>query len=173
MRKTNTQIKFQEKSLIIDGIKIHWENEKPENLQKIGEKENLYKEIYILIRELEEKTDKLGLIEIAEHEIYFIENKTVYSVEYPVPLAKKQMTNDHLFEQRKLGILRFSNSPHSSPAFIKEKKNSEARLLCDFRKLNANTDKEHFRILKFKTCFTIYTAQKSSHRLTSKKVTIK
>ena len=63
---------------------------------------------------------------------------------YRVPLRKAQIIEEEVEKMLKLGVIRPSSSPWSSPVTLVPKKTGETRFCVDYKKLNAVTEKDSF-----------------------------
>ncbi|VEN56960.1 unnamed protein product [Callosobruchus maculatus] len=63
---------------------------------------------------------------------------------YRFSIAEKETIRNLVGDLLENGIIRPSNSPYASPAFLVQKKNGGSRLVCDFRALNRITVKDRF-----------------------------
>ena len=75
----------------------------------------------------------------AKHTIKLKETLRFFFSPYRVPFKIIDKLDEKIQELLKEGIIRRSNSPISSPAFLVLKPNGYIRFVVDFRKLNAIT----------------------------------
>uniref|UniRef100_A0A6G3MKE7 Retrovirus-related Pol polyprotein from transposon 176 (Trinotate prediction) n=1 Tax=Henneguya salminicola TaxID=69463 RepID=A0A6G3MKE7_HENSL len=111
--------------------------------------ENLKQQIAIY----QEENPEIGSIPSTKHKIQLM-NKTVIARSKPfsLPFQKLSVIKEEINRLLGLGIIRRSESPFASPAFVILKKNGTARLVVDYRKLNSNTISEAYPCPNINEC---------------------
>jgi predicted aspartyl protease len=99
-------------------------------------------------------TEKLGRTNLLEYQLVTTDDKPVRLPPFgmsPPQLSKMQSIIDKHLQQ---GIIRKSNSPYSSPAFLVGRSNSDkTRLVVDYRRLNEKVIVENFPMPTIESCF--------------------
>jgi hypothetical protein len=72
------------------------------------------------------------------------DGKPVVCKPYRVSLAERETISRIVKEWKDAGIVTETKSPYASPVLLVSKKNREARLVVDYRKLNAQTVRKVF-----------------------------
>lgn len=88
--------------------------------------------------------NELGKIVGFKHEIQLNTGIPFWAHPYPIPLKQKYTMMNHIKELVNKYIIVKSESPYSSPVFLKSKPNGQHRLIGYFRKLNSLTITEHY-----------------------------
>lgn len=84
-------------------------------------------------------TDIPGRTSLIKHDIKLIQDEVVRSKGYPIPHALRPAVMEELKSMKKMGVIRPSTSPFSTPMVIVRKKDGSQRICLDFRKLNSLT----------------------------------
>ena len=82
-------------------------------------------------------TDIPGQTDVVKHTIRLKQNEKPKNKHYPIPFHARQAVEKELEEMIKIGIVRESTSPYSSPLTVVKKKDGTIRLCVDFRNLNS------------------------------------
>lgn len=78
-------------------------------------------------------------------EIRTVNDKPVWSKQYPYPLSANDFVNSEVKKMLKEGIIRPSKSPYNSPVRVVPKK-VKSKLVIDYKKLNENTISDTYPI---------------------------
>ena len=78
----------------------------------------------------------LGCTNIAKHTIILDSSLPIRTKHRPIPHAQKEPAEKLIKKLMDAKIIRHSNSPYHSPAFLIKKPNGTWRLVCDFRMVN-------------------------------------
>ncbi len=85
----------------------------------------------------------IGLSEFM-HDIHLADSTPFKSRAYRIPISQQTITEEHVDNMLKMGIIRPSASDHSSPIVLVKKSDGSIRFCIDYRKLNAATIKDHY-----------------------------
>ena len=85
-------------------------------------------------------TDVPGHANIIEHEVKLTSDKPVRSKPYTIPYNARESLKRDIRDMEKMGVIRESKSPYSSPVVIVRKKDGTNRVCVDFHKLNRITE---------------------------------
>ena len=88
----------------------------------------------------------LGKTDVLRHRIDLIDDTPVKEKARRVPPTMIEELRQHINQLLDMGVIEESSSPYSSPIVIVRKKSGELRLCVDFRKLNAKTIPDSYRI---------------------------
>ena len=88
----------------------------------------------------------LGKTDVLRHRIDLTDDTPVKEKACRVPPTMIDELKQHISQLLDMGVIEESTSPYSSPIVIVRKKTGELRLCVDFRKLNAKTIKDSYRI---------------------------
>lgn len=88
---------------------------------------------------------EIGNSTTTEMDIVEVPNsKPVHAKPYRLSDREREDIREIIREWRVAGIVRDTESPYASPVLLVRKKNGKPRLVVDFRKLNAQTERVHF-----------------------------
>lgn len=87
-------------------------------------------------------------------------DKPIKAKPYRCNLENRKTMKETVDEWRECGIVRDTSSSYSSPAFLVPKATGEKRLVVDFRRLNAQTERKTFPIPHIDDCFELLTGSK-------------
>ena len=85
-------------------------------------------------------TDVPGHANIIEHEVKLTSDEPFWSKPYTIPYNARESLKRDIRDMEKMGVIRESKSPYSSPVVIVRKKDGTNRVCVDFRKLNRITE---------------------------------
>lgn len=91
------------------------------------------------------------------HEIHLNGGAPVKQAPYKQSPLKQEFIRSNVEMLLRHGLIRPSNSPHSSPIVIVPKPNGEMRMCIDFRRLNANTKKDAYPMPLIEDCLAMCT----------------
>ena len=98
------------------------------------------KEVRELICEFKEIfSDLPGKTNLVEHKIELTNDEPVRLKPYPIPYSVRESLKKDVDQMLKMGIIRKSSSPHSSPTVIVKKPDGSDRVCIDYRRINSNT----------------------------------
>ncbi|KAK7097946.1 hypothetical protein V1264_004849 [Littorina saxatilis] len=83
--------------------------------------------------------DVPGSTSLVEHEVHLTSDVPVRSKPYPIPFQARESLKKDIDNMLKMGVIRESSSPYSSPVVVVKKKDSTNRVCIDFRKVNKIT----------------------------------
>ncbi|KAL9958151.1 hypothetical protein ACROYT_G035126 [Oculina patagonica] len=84
-------------------------------------------------------TEAPGTTNLVQHHIKLTSVEPVRSKPYPVPYSLRESLKEDINNMIKMGVVRESNSPYSSPVVVVKKKDGTNRVCFDYRKLNKLT----------------------------------
>ncbi|KAL9963057.1 hypothetical protein ACROYT_G032222 [Oculina patagonica] len=84
-------------------------------------------------------TEAPGTTNLVQHHIKLTSEEPVRSKPYPVPYSLRESLKEDINDMIKMGVVRESNSPYSSPVVVVKKKDGTNRVCVDYRKLNKLT----------------------------------
>ncbi|KAK7114491.1 hypothetical protein V1264_000546 [Littorina saxatilis] len=84
-------------------------------------------------------SDVPGSTSLVEHEVHLTSNVPVRSKPYPIPFQARESLKKDIDNMLKMGVIRESSSPYSSPVVVVKKKDGTNRVCIDFRKVNKIT----------------------------------
>jgi len=84
--------------------------------------------------------------EVVEHRITFRDDVYVSARPFRCGAAQMELLRKHISDLLRAGMIRRSNSPHSSAIFSIPKKDGELRWVVDFRQVNSNTVPDRYPI---------------------------
>lgn len=84
----------------------------------------------------------VGCAKSAEMKIILNDESPFTYRPYRMSASQQEVVKEMVKELLESGIIRYSNSPYSSPILLVKKKNGEERMCVDYRKLNSLTVKE-------------------------------
>ena len=87
---------------------------------------------------------ELGKSTTGSMEIRLLDNEPVVYRPYRLSYAEREFVKEHIKELKRFDIIRDSKSPYATPILLVKKKTGEARICCDFRRLNAKTIKDRY-----------------------------
>ena len=85
-------------------------------------------------------TDVPGHANIIEHEVKLTSDEPIRSKLYTIPYNARESLKRDIRDMERMGVIRESKSPYSSPVVIVRKKDGTNRVCVDFRKLNCITE---------------------------------
>jgi hypothetical protein len=88
--------------------------------------------------------NNLGTAKGIQFEINLSDPRPVKQPVRRVTAAQREIITEQVNEMLRLGVIRKSNSPWSTPCVLVKKKNGETRLCLDYRSLNQRTIKDSF-----------------------------
>lgn len=88
----------------------------------------------------------IGRTDVLRHRIDLTDDTPVREKARRVPPTMFEELKQHISQLLDMGVIEESNSPYSSPLVLVRKKTGELRVCVDFRKLNAKTIKDSYRI---------------------------
>ncbi|KAK7095116.1 hypothetical protein V1264_006567 [Littorina saxatilis] len=84
-------------------------------------------------------SDVPGSTSLVEHEVHLTSDVPVRSKPYPIPFQARKSLKKDIDNMLKMGVIRESSSPYSSPVVVVKKKDGTNRVCIDFRKVNKIT----------------------------------
>ncbi|KAK7091878.1 hypothetical protein V1264_009500 [Littorina saxatilis] len=84
-------------------------------------------------------SDVPGSTSLVEHEVHLTSDVPVRSKPYPIPFQARESLKKDIDNMLKMGVIRESSSPYSSPVVVVKKKDGTNRVCIDFRKVNKIT----------------------------------
>ncbi|KAK7110805.1 hypothetical protein V1264_014623 [Littorina saxatilis] len=84
-------------------------------------------------------SDVPGSTSSVEHEVHLTSDVPVRSKPYPIPFQARESLKKDIDNMLKMGVIRESSSPYSSPVVVVKKKDGTNRVCIDFRKVNKIT----------------------------------
>ena len=81
-------------------------------------------------------TEAPGTTSLAQHHIKLTSDQPVRSRPYPVPYSLRESLKKDISDMMKMGVIRESSSPYTSPVVVVKKKDNTNRICVDYRKLN-------------------------------------
>ncbi|KAK7101556.1 hypothetical protein V1264_019921 [Littorina saxatilis] len=84
-------------------------------------------------------SDVPGSTSLVEHEVHLTSDVPVRSKPYPIPFQARESLKKDIDSMLKMGVIRESSSPYSSPVVVVKKKDGTNRVCIDFRKVNKIT----------------------------------
>ncbi|KAK7091989.1 hypothetical protein V1264_009601 [Littorina saxatilis] len=84
-------------------------------------------------------SDVPGSTSLVEHEVHLTSDVPVGSKPYPIPFQARESLKKDIDNMLKMGVIRESSSPYSSPVVVVKKKDGTNRVCIDFRKVNKIT----------------------------------
>ncbi|KAK7102640.1 hypothetical protein V1264_020830 [Littorina saxatilis] len=84
-------------------------------------------------------SDVPGSTSLVEHEVHLTSDVPVRSKPYPIPFQARESLKKDIDNMLKMGVIRESSSPNSSPVVVVKKKDGTNRVCIDFRKVNKIT----------------------------------
>ncbi|KAK7097858.1 hypothetical protein V1264_004777 [Littorina saxatilis] len=84
-------------------------------------------------------SDVPGSTSLVEHEVHLTSDVLVRSKPYPIPFQARESLKKDIDNMLKMGVIRESSSPYSSPVVVVKKKDGTNRVCIDFRKVNKIT----------------------------------
>jgi hypothetical protein len=100
-----------------------------------------------------ESLKDLGKCTILPYKIKMISDQIVHIPQYRKSIVEQEIIDKKVKEMFDAGIIRISNSPHSSPSLLVNKANGEKRFVIDFRKINSYTVPENLPIPQIRDIF--------------------
>ena len=88
----------------------------------------------------------LGKTDVLKHRIDLFDETPVKEKARRIPPTMIEELKQHIRQLLDIGVIEESVSPYSSPIVLVRKKSGDLRLCVDFRKLNAKTIKDSYRI---------------------------
>ena len=85
-------------------------------------------------------TDVPGHANVIEHEVKLTSDEPIRSKPYTIPYSARESLKKDIQDIEKMGVIRESKSPYSSPVVIVGKKDGTNRVCVDFCKLNRFTE---------------------------------
>ena len=85
-------------------------------------------------------TDVPGHANVIEHEVKLTSDERIRSKPYTIPYSARESLKRDIQDMEKMGVIRETKSPYSSPVVIVWKKDGTNRVCVDFRKLNRITE---------------------------------
>jgi len=80
-------------------------------------------------------TEVPGTTNLVQHHIKLTSEEPVRSKPYPVPYSLRESLKEDINDMIKMGVVRESNSPYSSPVVVVKKKDGTNRVCVDYRKV--------------------------------------
>ena len=84
-------------------------------------------------------TESPGTTNLIEHHVNLATEGPVRSKSYPLPYSMREELEKDRDDMIKMGVIRESASPYSSPVLVVKKKDNTNRVCVDYRKLNKLT----------------------------------
>ncbi|XP_070184061.1 uncharacterized protein [Littorina saxatilis] len=84
-------------------------------------------------------SDVPGSTSLVEHEVHLTSDVPVCSKPYSIPFQARESLKKDIDNMLKMGVIRESSSPYSSPVVVVKKKDGTNRVCIDFRKVNKIT----------------------------------
>ena len=87
-------------------------------------------------------SDDIGLCTLAKHKINTGETKPIFTPQYRLPQATKEIMQEHIDKMLKIGLIERSDSAWNSPILLIKKSDQSFRFIFDGRQLNKVTEVE-------------------------------
>ncbi|KRH91711.1 putative transposable element [Pseudoloma neurophilia] len=141
MSKNNVSIRLRDRIVLINGSSIKFSelNKSPDD--ELLDKVSCFKtevQLNEMLDNFRHKMPFLGTIKNTVHKITLTRPDSevkMASKPYQVPLGHLEGLNKIIKELLEMKVIRPSNSPICSPAFVVPKKNKQLRLVVDYRNL--------------------------------------
>ena len=99
--------------------------------------------------------DLIGETDLIEHEIVLEEETPVNARPRPIPFHLREVVHEQISKMLRLGVIRKSTSPWSSPILLVPKSDGKYRFCVDFRRLNAKSRKDVAPVPRIDTVFAM------------------